>query len=220
MAATNSSTGTEGKSRVKTVRPAASKKPGIAKGGNSSRTRNAKGTSSSNKKAGKEKIYQSKIEDVNEYKDKMAFETAITLIVMLILALFLYLSYFGLGGIVGKIFGGLFFGLFGWSAWIFPAGIIVGYVFALVNQGDRRVLRKLISFIAAIWLLLGITDLLFKQEIMSEYYTSNHVMHPKYFECVNLTLGDVLSKGKANAGMVGRLISSIFQRLLVKQVQW
>ena len=56
MAATNSSTGTEGKSRVKTVRPAASKKPGIAKGGNSSRTRNAKGTSSSNKKAGKEKI--------------------------------------------------------------------------------------------------------------------------------------------------------------------
>ena len=214
MAATNSSTGTEGKSRVKTVRPAASKKPGIAKGGNSSRTRNAKGTSSSNKKAGKEKIYQSKIEDVNEYKDKMAFETAITLIVMLILALFLYLSYFGLGGIVGKIFGGLFFGLFGWSAWIFPAGIIVGYVFALVNQGDRRVLRKLISFIAAIWLLLGITDLLFKQEIMSEYYTSNHVMHPKYFECVNLTLGDVLSKGKANAGMVGRLISSIFSKVI------
>ena len=42
MAATNSSTGTEGKSRVKTVRPAASKKPGIAKGGNSSRTHNAK----------------------------------------------------------------------------------------------------------------------------------------------------------------------------------
>lgn len=214
MAAANSSTGTEGKSRVKTTHPAASKKPGTAKSGNNSRTRNTKGTSSSNKRAEKEKIYQSKIEDVNEYKDKMAFETAITLIVMLILALFLYLSYFGLGGIVGKIFGGLFFGLFGWSAWILPAGIITGYVFALVNQGDRRVPRKLISFITAIWLLLGITDLLFKQEIMSEYYTSNHVMHPKYFECVNLTLGDVLSKGKTNPGMAGRLISSIFSKII------
>lgn len=214
MAAVNSSTGTEGKSRVKTARPASSKKTGTAKSGNNSRTRNTKGTSSSNKKAEREKIYQSKVEDVNEYKDKMAFETAITLIVMLILALFLYLSYFGLGGIVGKIFGGLFFGLFGWSAWILPAGIIVGYVFALVNQGDRRVPRKLISFVAAIWLLLGITDLLFKQEIMSEYYTSNHVMHPKYFECVNLTLGDVLNNGKANAGMAGRLISSIFSKII------
>ena len=161
----------------------------------------------------KERINQRKIQDVNEYKDRMAFETAITLIVIAIFAVFLYFSYFGLGGIVGKILGGLFLGIFGWGAWILPAGIIIGYIFGLVNQGDRRVPRKTASFIAAVWLLLGISDLLSGQEIISEYYTSNHVMHKKYFECMDLTLGDVIKSGKGNPGMLGRFISSLFSKI-------
>ena len=68
--------------------------------------------STSKTKARKEKVRQQKIEDVNEYKDKEAFETGVVLIVMAIIAVFLYLSYFGLGGIVGKVFGGLLFGIF------------------------------------------------------------------------------------------------------------
>ncbi len=204
MAAANSSTNTRARART-----AASKKTGRSQG--------AKKTSSQaagkKTKTDKDKIHQRKIQDVNEYKDRMAFETAITLIVMAIIAVFLYLSYFGLGGIIGKISGGLFFGIFGWAAWLLPAGVIIAYIFGLVNQGDRRVPRKLISFSSAIWLMLGISDLLSGQEIITEYYTSNHVMHKKYFECMDLTLGDMVEKGKGNPGILGRLISSIFSKI-------
>lgn len=204
MAAANSSTNTRARARM-----AASTKTGRSQG--------AKKTSSQaagkKTKTDKDKIHQRKIQDVNEYKDRMAFETAITLIVMAIIAVFLYLSYFGLGGIIGKISGGLFFGIFGWAAWLLPAGIIIGYIFGLVNQGDHRVPRKLISISAAIWLMLGISDLLSGQEIITEYYTSNHVMHKKYFECMDLTLGDMVVEGKGNPGILGRVISTIFSKI-------
>ncbi len=193
MAASNNSTATKAKNGEKNT---------------SSRRKNMPKT-----KADKEKIRQRKIEDVNEYKDRVAFETTVILIVMIIFAIFLYLGYFGLGGIVGRIFGGLSFGIFGWSAWILPVGVIIGYIFVLANRGDRRVPRKLLSFISAIWLLLGISDLLFKQEIISEYYTSNHVLHKNYFECMNLTLDDVINGGKGNAGIAGRLISTVFSKI-------
>ncbi len=169
--------------------------------------------STSKTKARKEKVQQQKIEDVNEYKDKEAFETGVVLIIMAIIAVFLYLSYFGLGGIVGKVFGGLLFGIFGWSAWILPIGVILGYVFVLANHKDKRVPRKLFSLISAILLLLGVSDLVFKQEIISEYYTSNHVLHKAYFECMNLTLEDIINGGKGNAGLIGRMISTIFSKI-------
>lgn len=193
MAATNSSTATKAKNGKKNT---SGRSTGVPK-----------------TKAEKEKIQQRKIEDVNEYKDRLAFENAVIFIVMIILAVFLYLSYFGLGGAIGKVFGGLFFGIFGWSAWILPVGIILGYAFVFANRGDRRVLRKLISFIVALWMLLGISDLLFKEEIISEYYTSNHVLHKNYFECMNLTFDNIINGGKGNAGILGRMISTIFAKI-------
>ena len=208
MAAVNSSTNTRARSGSK-AQTAASKKTGRSQG-----TRKTSPQAAGKKaKADKEKIHQRKIQDVNEYKDRMAFETAVTLIVMAIIAVFLYLSYFGLGGIIGKISGGLFFGIFGWGAWLLPAGAIIAYIFGIVNRGDRRVPRKLISFSFAVWLMLGISDLLSGQEIITEYYTSNHVMHKKYFECMDLTLGDMVEKGKGSPGILGRFISSIFSKI-------
>ncbi len=206
MAAAKSSTTRAGSGQKAAA--AANKKTGRSQG-----TKKSSAQAGRKTKDDKERINQRKVQDVNEYKDRMAFETAITLIVMAIFAVFLYFSYSGLGGIVGKILGGLFLGIFGWCAWILPAGIITGYIFGLVNQGDRRVPRKTGSFIAALWLLLGISDLLSGQEIISEYYTSNHVMHKKYFECMDLTLGDVIKNGKGNPGLLGRFISSLFSKI-------
>ena len=60
--------------------------------------------------------HQRKIQDVTEYRDRLAFETGITLIVIGIVAVFLYISFFGLGGVVGRVFGGICFGFFGWAA--------------------------------------------------------------------------------------------------------
>ena len=43
------------------------------------------------------RTHQRKIDDVNEYRDKMAFEMGVTVIVLFIAAVFLYISYFGFG---------------------------------------------------------------------------------------------------------------------------
>ncbi|MDY5181645.1 hypothetical protein, partial [Butyribacter sp.] len=167
-------------------------------------------TSNKKRTVGKTNItYQRKVQDVTEYRDRLAFETGITLIVIGIIAIFLYISFFNLGGIVGRVFGGLCFGIFGWIAWFIPLGMFIGYIFTIVNKGDRRVPRKVGGIIGTLICLSAITDLLTQKEIITEYYTSNHVLHHGYFECMNLTLEDVLESGKSSGGLIGRGISTL-----------
>ena len=123
-------------------------------------------------------------EEVNTYKDQMAFETGITILVMLIVAMFFYLSFFGVCGKMGIVLSGLSFGFFGWLAWILPCYIIVGYTFAIVNRGDRRVPRRLASAGVLLLSLEALFELLFPREILTEYFTTNHVLHRDYFECM------------------------------------
>ena len=182
------------------------------KTGKSSAT--ASKTANKNRKAVDVNItHQRKIQDVTEYRDRLAFETGITLIVIGIIAVFLYVSFLGLGGMVGRIFGGACFGIFGWVAWFIPLGMILAYIFTVVNKGDKRVPRKMTGIIGSFICLAAITDLVTKKEVITEYYTSNHVMHPAYFECMNLTLEDVLETGKSSGGLIGRWISSILSKI-------
>lgn len=157
--------------------------------------------------------HQRKIQDVTEYRDRLAFETGITLIVIGIVAVFLYISFLGLGGIIGRIFGGLCFGIFGWIAWFVPAGMMLTYIFTIVNKGDRRVKRKMTGIIGMFLCFAAITDLITKKEVITEYYTSNHVLHRGYFDCMNLTLEDVLESGKSSGGLIGRWISSLLSKI-------
>ena len=59
----------------------------------------------------------------------------------------------------------------------------------------------------------AITDLITKKEVITEYYTSNHVLHRGYFDCMNLTLEDVLESGKSSGGLIGRWISSLLSKI-------
>ena len=194
-----------GKSRQKTSRAGASKKAGHQTA--------AKTTTRKKTPVKIDITHQRKIQDVTEYRDRLAFETGITLIVIGIVAVFLYISFFGLGGVVGRVFGGICFGFFGWAAWFIPLGIFIGYIFTMVNRGDRRVPRKMGGIIGAFVCMLAITDLLTGKEIITEYYTSNHVLHHGYFECMNLTLQDVLESGKSSGGLIGRWISSLLTKV-------
>ena len=167
------------------------------------------------KKASTEKKGKS-IEELNEYQDHMAFKTGVAICVLFIVSVFLYLCYFGLAGTTGVVTGGLLFGVFGWFAWFLPLSCLIGYVFYTVNKGDRRVLRKMSGFGGMILSLLGLTDLLFGKQIITEYYSSNHVMHKGYFECMNMTLTDVLTKGKFNGGLCGRAVGTVFSMVIGK----
>lgn len=194
---------------------AASKKVTTNQKASRGRSTGKKTTSSGRKKttAGQRK---NNIEAMQEYQDHQAFEVGITIFVIGILAVIFYLSYFGLAGKVGTVIGGLLFGVFGWFAWFLPAFMMIGYIFFIVNQGDRRVPRRMISFSGIVLSLMGLSDLIFEKQIITEYYISNHVFHKDYFDCMYLTCDNVLSRGKFNGGLCGRGVSSIFSAVIGK----
>lgn len=181
---------------------------GTATGQRKSTRKNSAGNRKAAAKQGKS------LEEMNAYQDHLAFETGITIFVILIVSVFLYLSYFGLAGNAGIVVGGLFFGIFGWFAWFLPLFCLIGFVFCVVNKGDRRVSRRLFSFGGIVLSLLGLSDLLFQKQIITEYYTSNHVLHRNYFECMFLTCTDVITEGKFNGGLCGRAVGTIFSTII------
>ena len=156
------------------------------------------------------------IEEINEYKDKLAFELGVTVLTIAILSFFLYLCFLGFAGKAGTVVGGLFFGFFGWFAWLVPVVAILGSTVYLVNRGNKMVWRKIIGFMGIVLSVLGLCDLLFQQQIITEYYTTNHVMHPVYADCMFRTCKDVMEKGKGNAGLIGRAVGTIFSGLIGK----
>jgi len=192
----------ENKAKAGTAKPRAAKKPTAGR---------------SQKKAGTSKGNKTKsLEEINDYHDHLAFETGLTIFVILSVSVFLYLSYFRLAGSAGIVVGGLIFGFFGWFAWILPFVCLTGYVFCTVNRGDRRVPRKIFGFAGMALALLGLTDLIFKSQTLTEFYTSNHVLHKKYFECMFLSCADMCKDGKFTGGLCGRAVSLVFSSVIGK----
>ncbi len=173
-------------------------------------------TASSKKKTSSRKTHKRTAEEINTYKDQMAFETGITILVMLIISMFFYLCFFGVCGKVGIVLTGLSFGLFGWLAWILPLYFVVGYTFAVANVGDSRVPRKLISSGIFLFVLASLVELVFQREILTEFYTSNYVLHRNYFECLYRSLEDVSKMGRMSGGIVGRFVGDILSMLIGK----
>ncbi len=212
MAVANKSakeTKTSGAVGSRTGKNTADRKTANRSGGNTA------GRSKKNQQNGKAAEGRKKsLEKINEYQDYRAFETGITIFVILLLSVFLYLSYLGLAGNTGIVAGGLFFGIFGWFAWFLPLFCLIGFVFCMVNRGDRRVPRRIVSFGGIVLVLMGLSDLLFQKQIISEYYISNHVMHKNFFECMFLSCRNVMKQGKFNGGLIGRAVGGFFSSAL------
>lgn len=155
-------------------------------------------------------------DEINTYRDQLAFETGITILVLSIISIFLYLCFLGVCGKIGIVLTGIHFGLFGWISWLTPAMAVIGYVFAVVNAGDRRVPRKIISAGVLVVLLGALTELIFQQEILTEYFTSNHVLHHEYFKCLYMSLEDVAKHGKSSGGIIGRGIGTALSSVIGK----
>lgn len=193
---------------------AARKASGSNKKGTKSSTQKKKGTSSSQTKKKTSAKQRKTAEEMDTYKDRMAFETGITILVMVIVGLFFYLSFFGVCGRLGVILTGLSFGFFGWVAWVIPAYIIVGYTFSVVNPGDGRVPRRLISAGILLLALGACLELVFPKEILTEYFNMNRLMSKNSLECLYLSLQDVAASGKGSGGIIGRGIGDAFSSLL------
>ncbi len=153
-------------------------------------------------------------EEINTYKDQMAFETGITILVISIVALFFYLSFFGVCGKLGVVVSGVTFGFFGWISWFLPLYVVIGYVFATVNRGDSRVPKRLISSGVFLVSLGSLVELLLPGVVLTEYYKLNQGVTENYFECLYASFQDVAIKGKASGGILGRFIGNALSSVI------
>ena len=125
-------------------------KPGRPKGsttkkettaGNSRKRSTASGTKRSSSRQAPEAVYE---------EDDLGFMRAeVIIICSFAVAILLFLSNFGLCGIVGQILKGIQLGLFGILGYLLPILIFVGTCFHLSNQGNIHAAIKLGAVIGA-----------------------------------------------------------------------
>ena len=135
-------------------------KPGRPKGsttkkettaGNSRKRSTASGTKRSSSRQAPEAVYE---------EDDLGFMRAeVIIICSFAVAILLFLSNFGLCGIVGQILKGIQLGLFGILGYLLPILIFVGTCFHLSNQGNIHAAIKLGAVIGALITLCGNADL-------------------------------------------------------------
>ena len=107
--------------------------------------------------------------------------TEIILWITLAGSILLLLSNFGMGGLVGKTVSGVFFGLFGLVAYIFPIFLFLAVSFVISNNRNPKAYRKmagfLLLFLSACALMQLLTDGYFDGTSIMDYYKNSSAYH-------------------------------------------
>ncbi len=114
---------------------------------------------------------------------------------VLAICIFLLISNFGLGGIVGDILSKLLFGMFGWIAYILPILIFGVTAFLMSNRGNAHAYIKVAAVILFSILLTAFLEL-----IIHSYEPGTALL--KYYRQASI--------GKEAGGLLGGCLISIF----------
>lgn len=128
-----------------------------------------------------------------ENKDNFEMKMDIIIWSVLAISILMFISNFGLGGVVGESVSFFIFGLVGILAYIFPVIILLGTVFLISNRENSVAKIKFIAAVVLLVFLCVFTDLLtheseIKGYAMSYLYSATH---------------------KTGGGFVGGLIGSV-----------
>ena len=96
----------------------------------------------SSKSSSKRKVNKPKAEDIRKAEE---FRVEIILWGIIAVSALLFISNFGIGGVVGNAVSSFLFGVFGIVAYIFPVILIVGSFFAVSNKGNMFAILKLVA---------------------------------------------------------------------------
>ena len=99
----------------------------------------------SRKKAGSQRTGKTKKERMAEMERAEAFRTEVILWIIVAVALLLFISNLGFGGVVGKAVSSFLFGVFGLVAYILPILLLIGSFFAVSNKGNLLASVKLVA---------------------------------------------------------------------------
>ncbi len=109
--------------------------------------------SASRKRTGSRKTGRLKKEQMEEMEKAEAFRTEVVLWTIVAVALLLFISNLGFGGIVGKTVSGFLFGVFGLIAYLLPILLLIGSFFAVSNRGNLLASVKLVASVLFVFFL-------------------------------------------------------------------
>ena len=128
------------------------------------------------KTSSKRKSNKPKVEDIRRAE---AFRVEIILWTIIAISALLFISNFGIGGVVGNAVSTFLFGIFGVVAYIFPIILVLGSFFAVSNRGNMFATIKLVScavfaIFLCMFLALVSSDKSVMTPIESYLYSAEH----------------------------------------------
>jgi len=136
----------------------------MASGNNTKKSSNVQRKSTNNTKQ-KQKV-----------RERGVVQDEIILVIMLVVSILLFLSYFDLSGNVGLFVSGIIFGIVGLEAYILPFVIFLVTAFHISNQGNKKAGRKILSVIVFLVVLAALIQLITtpydKGTKIYEYFTN------------------------------------------------
>ena len=99
----------------------------------------------------KAKSNKSKKQRMQEMERRQNFRTEVILWLMVAFCILLFISNFGVGGIVGSTLSGFFFGVFGIFEYIFLFVLLVSSFFVASNKSNKDAVFKCVTLFFFIW---------------------------------------------------------------------
>lgn len=103
---------------------------------NNSRTKNSKSSTGKNNSRNNRR---------SQNESGVSFKNEVILLCILAACILLFISNFGVGGVVGETISGFFFGVFGLIAYLFPVVLFIGVAFYISNKNNTIAVVKLIA---------------------------------------------------------------------------
>ena len=84
----------------------------------------------------------------------------IIILLVLAISILLFISNFGVGGVIGNAVSAFFFGVFGLMAYVFPALLFIGTAFYISNKNNALIRRKMSGALASMFFMCGFLQLI------------------------------------------------------------
>lgn len=169
---------------------------------NGKKTNSSKGKTGGNKtggsKTGGSKAAETRRKNAQMAKKRKIIVTEVYLWISLAVALFLFLSNFGICGIVGNTLRDAMLGCFGWMGYVFPVFLAVTIGLVAYNNMNTKVISKIVAVVLLYVNMCLLFDLL--------SYSDNRIDVLKYYKYG--------SKGEFGGGLVGGALGNLMDSLL------
>ena len=164
---------------------------------NGKKTNSSKGKTGGNKTGGS-KAAETRRKNAQMAKKRKIIVTEVYLWISLAVALFLFLSNFGICGIVGNTLRDAMLGCFGWMGYVFPVFLAVTIGLVAYNNMNTKVISKIVAVVLLYINMCLLFDLL--------SYSDNRIDVLKYYKYG--------SKGEFGGGLVGGALGNLMDSLL------